>query len=53
MKAAVEVLGFRAGPARSPLANVTDAEIAELKQLLQDLDVPTAADRAKTPALAR
>jgi 5-dehydro-4-deoxyglucarate dehydratase len=51
MKAAVEVLGFRAGPARSP--NVTDAEIAELKQLLQDLDVPTAADRAKTPALAR
>ncbi|MEJ7838002.1 MAG: dihydrodipicolinate synthase family protein [Thermomicrobiales bacterium] len=52
MKAAVEVLGFRAGPARSPLANVTDAEITELKQLLSELNVPTAADRARTPVHA-
>lgn len=45
MKAAMEILGYAAGPARSPLANVTDDERAELAALLSDLAVPTAADR--------
>jgi 5-dehydro-4-deoxyglucarate dehydratase len=52
MKAAVEVLGFKAGPARSPLANVTAAEYTEIFDLLNELGVPTAADRAKSPVLA-
>lgn len=45
MKAAMDLLGYVAGPARSPLANVTDAEREELGSLLRDLQVPTAADR--------
>ena len=52
MKAALEVLGFKAGPARSPLANVTKAECGEILELLTSLNVPTAADRAKTPVMA-
>lgn len=47
MKAAMEILGYKAGPARSPLANVTDAERDELTVLLTRLGVPTAADRAR------
>lgn len=46
MKAAMEILGHKAGPVRSPLANVTEADRAELAQLLSDLQVPTAAERA-------
>jgi 5-dehydro-4-deoxyglucarate dehydratase len=45
MKAAMELLGCVAGPARSPLANVTDEEREELGRLLRDLNVPTAAER--------
>ncbi len=45
MKAAVELLGFRAGPARPPLANLAPDERDELAVLLRDLAVPTAADR--------
>lgn len=45
MKAAMELLGYVAGPARAPLANVTAAERDELAALLQQLQVPTAADR--------
>ena len=46
MKAAMEILGHKAGPVRSPLANVTAADRAELAQLLADLEVPTAKERA-------
>lgn len=45
MKAAMEILGFVAGPSRAPLANVTDAERAELAGILERLEVPTARDR--------
>lgn len=45
MKAAMELLGHRAGPARPPLPNPTEAEIAELKALLDQFDVPTADSR--------
>jgi 5-dehydro-4-deoxyglucarate dehydratase len=45
MKAAMEILGYTAGPVRPPLANVTDAEREELAIILRDLQVPTAADR--------
>ena len=46
MKAAVDLLGYTAGPARAPLANLTPDEITELAALLKALAVPTKADRA-------
>jgi 5-dehydro-4-deoxyglucarate dehydratase len=46
MKAAMEILGYTAGPVRSPLANVTSEEREELSTLLTELKVPTRADRA-------
>ena len=45
MKAAMDLLGYVAGPVRPPLANVTPAELEELGALLRALRVPTAADR--------
>jgi len=45
MKAAMTILGHPAGPARPPLAELSDAERAELRAILARLDVPTAADR--------
>jgi 5-dehydro-4-deoxyglucarate dehydratase len=50
MKAAIDILGYPTGPARPPLANLTDDDIAELTALLKDLEVPTKADRAKALA---
>ena len=46
MKACMELLGHRAGPARPPLANVPDSVRAQLKAVLTSLGVPTAAQRA-------
>ncbi|MGI8484923.1 MAG: dihydrodipicolinate synthase family protein [Thermomicrobiales bacterium] len=46
MKAAMEILGHKAGPVRSPLANITDTDRAELAQLLGELKVPTAEQRS-------
>lgn len=51
MKAAMQLLGFTAGPARSPLANPSQAEVDELAAFLKQHNVPTAADRAATPAV--
>jgi len=45
MKAAMELLGHKAGPARPPLANPSESEIAELSELLRKLDVPSAESR--------
>lgn len=45
MKAAMELLGFKAGPARPPLANPTRSEIDELAAFLKEHDVPTASER--------
>ncbi|MGH2535358.1 MAG: dihydrodipicolinate synthase family protein [Thermomicrobiales bacterium] len=45
MKAAMDLLGHPAGPARPPLATLTAAETEELRGILQTLDVPTARDR--------
>ncbi len=45
MKAAMEILGHPAGPTRPPLAELSDAERAELRAILTRLDVPTAAAR--------
>jgi 5-dehydro-4-deoxyglucarate dehydratase len=42
MKAAMELLGHKAGPARPPLANPSEAEKAELKALLDQFEIPTA-----------
>lgn len=51
MKAVMEALGYKAGPARPPLANVTDAEREEIRNLVRELGIPTAADRAKSREL--
>lgn len=45
MKAAMDILGFPAGPVRPPLAELSDEERRELRAILRRLDVPTAADR--------
>jgi len=50
MKAAIDILGYPTGPARAPLANLTDDDIAELTALLKTLQVPTKADRTKVLA---
>ncbi|MGN6031171.1 MAG: hypothetical protein ACTHQE_05855, partial [Thermomicrobiales bacterium] len=47
MKTAIAILGYPTGPARAPLANLTDGDIAELTALLKALQVPTKADRTK------
>ncbi|MDQ3541559.1 MAG: dihydrodipicolinate synthase family protein [Chloroflexota bacterium] len=52
MKAAMDILGYKAGPARSPLANLSESDHAELAELLTTLKVPTAAQRASLPAYA-
>lgn len=46
MKAAMELLGYPAGPVRPPLADLLPDERAELRAILRDLAVPTAASRA-------
>lgn len=45
MKAAMEELGYVAGPSRAPLANLTDDERARLGAILRELQVPTRAER--------
>lgn len=52
MKAAMEILGYAAGPARSPLANPTNAERDELATLLTSLAVPTRKDREGDQVIA-
>jgi len=52
MKAAMEILGHKAGPARSPLANITNVERDELAALLTRLEVPTRADREGEQVIA-
>jgi hypothetical protein len=45
MKAAMDVLGHPAGPPRAPLGQMSDADRADLRALLERLEVPTAAQR--------
>lgn len=45
MKAAMEMLGFVAGPSRAPLQNLDSSERDRLAEILRVLDVPTRADR--------
>jgi 5-dehydro-4-deoxyglucarate dehydratase len=45
MKAAMELLGHRAGPVRPPLADLEPDERAQLRTILAELRVPTAAAR--------
>lgn len=52
MKAAMEILGYKAGPARSPLANITSQERNELAALLATLEVPTRKDREGDQVIA-
>lgn len=45
MKAAMELLGHPAGPVRPPLGDLSADERAELRLIIQRLNVPTAAQR--------
>ena len=45
MKAAMEILGFVAGPSRAPLQNLDDSERDRLAEILRVLQVPTRRDR--------
>lgn len=48
MKACMELLGHKAGPARPPLANVSADVRAKLKILLAEIGAPTAVTRSAT-----
>jgi len=48
MKAALELLGHRAGLARPPIPNLTDPDRQELRSILQELNVPTAQERGSS-----
>lgn len=45
MKGAMELLGHPAGPPRAPLGQLSESDRADLRALLERLDVPTAAQR--------
>jgi 5-dehydro-4-deoxyglucarate dehydratase len=53
MKAAMELLGHPAGPARPPLGMLSERDRADLRVILERLHIPTAADRARIPTTAR
>ncbi|MGI9147033.1 MAG: dihydrodipicolinate synthase family protein [Chloroflexota bacterium] len=52
MKAAMELLGHPAGPARPPLGALSAQDRADLQSILHRLEVPTAAQRTRTPVTA-
>ena len=52
MKAAMELLGHPAGPVRPPLGALSARDRADLQTLLEQLEVPTAAERSRTPVIA-
>lgn len=45
MKAAMDILGYVAGPSRAPLANLTNDERERLGEILDALEVPTRGER--------
>lgn len=47
MKETMEMLGHRAGPVRPPLGNLTEKDRADLRAIIDSLDIPTAADRVQ------
>src|SRR5439155_11815265 len=52
MKAAMELLGHAAGPPRAPLGQLSEADRADLRAILERLEVPSAASRAGAGARA-
>jgi 5-dehydro-4-deoxyglucarate dehydratase len=52
MKAAMELLGHRAGAPRAPLGRLSEQDRADLKAILEQLEVPTAAQRLGHPVTA-
>lgn len=42
MKAAMEILGHRAGPPRPPLGRLSEHDLTDLRQLIENLGIPTA-----------
>jgi 5-dehydro-4-deoxyglucarate dehydratase len=49
MKAAMELLGHPSGPVRPPLGTLSARDRTDLQAILQQLNVPTAAERARAP----
>jgi dihydrodipicolinate synthase/N-acetylneuraminate lyase len=52
MKAAMAELGHPSGPPRPPLADLSERDRDDLRAILTRLEVPTAAQRARTPVSA-
>lgn len=50
MKAAMDILGHPAGAPRAPLGQMSDVDRADLRAILERLDVPTAAQRGSRVA---
>lgn len=48
MKAAMEMLGHPAGPARPPIGQLSARDLTDLRAVLDRLDIPTSADRLKS-----
>jgi 5-dehydro-4-deoxyglucarate dehydratase len=47
MKAAMDLLGYPAGPVRPPLATLSDRDRSDLETILRRLEVPTATERSR------
>ncbi len=47
MKAAMDLLGHPSGPARPPIGRLSERDLADLKAIIDRLDIPTAADRLR------
>ncbi len=47
MKEAMAILGHPAGPARPPLGHLSEQDRADLRAIIERLNIPTAADRAQ------
>ncbi len=47
MKAAMDLLGHPAGPARPPLGKLSERDLADLRAIVERLNIPTAADRLR------
>jgi 5-dehydro-4-deoxyglucarate dehydratase len=45
MKAAMDLLGHPAGPPRAPLGRLSEKDLADLRAVIGNLGIPTAADR--------
>jgi len=53
MKAAMDLLGHPAGPPRPPLGRLSPDDLADLRAIIERLQIPTRAERTGTPDASR